>query len=117
MKCVIIFPVNDCACVTSRFQTTEQISVIFGSNSKAKLAARTVFGLAHRHGDILREGWRNLLDCLVQLYKAQLLPEVLIRVEDFVDPTGSVCLVRKEAQNMQRLDLSLYLQIFFSKHC
>lgn len=61
-------------------QTTEQIVINFGSYSKARLAARTMFGLAHRHGDILREGWRNILDCLVSLFKAQLLPEILIRV-------------------------------------
>ena len=47
---------------------------------KAQLAARTVFGLAHRHGDILREGWKNILDCLLQLYRAKLLPEILVHV-------------------------------------
>ena len=47
---------------------------------KAQLAAKTVFGLAHRHGDILREGWKNILDCMLQLYRAKLVPEVLIKV-------------------------------------
>lgn len=53
---------------------------MFGSNNKAQLAARTVFGLAHRHGDILREGWKNILDCMLQLYRAKLLPKGLIEV-------------------------------------
>ena len=61
-------------------QNPDQIPIVFGMNPKAKLAAKTVFGLAHRHGDILREGWKNILDCMVQLYRARLLPEVLIKV-------------------------------------
>lgn len=52
----------------------------FGSNSKAQLAASTVFNLAHRHGDILREGWKNLLDCVLQLFKAKLLPKSMVEV-------------------------------------
>ena len=67
---------------TYAVQSLEQIAIVFGSNHKAKLAARTVFGLAHRHGDILREGWKNILDCMVQLYRARLLPDVLIQVCD-----------------------------------
>ena len=47
---------------------------------KAQLAARTVFGLAHRHGDILREGWKNILDCMLQLFRAKLLPKCMIEV-------------------------------------
>ena len=69
---------------------------MFGSNSKAQLAAKTVFGLAHRHGDILGEGWKNLLDCMLQLYRAKLLPSDMVEVQDFVDPSGRVSLVREE---------------------
>ena len=61
------------------------------------MAAKTVFALAHRHGDILREGWKNILDCMMQLYRAKMLPEVLIIVEDFLDPTGRISLIREEA--------------------
>lgn len=52
----------------------------FGGNMKAKLAAQTVFQLTHRHGDILREGWKNILDCMIQLFRAKLLPKSLIEV-------------------------------------
>ena len=61
-------------------QTPENIPIAFGSNLKAQLAARTVFGLAHRHGDILREGWKNILDCMLQLFRAKLLPKCMIEV-------------------------------------
>jgi brefeldin A-resistance guanine nucleotide exchange factor 1 len=33
-----------------------------GSNTKAKLATKSVFALAHKHGDILRDGWKNILE-------------------------------------------------------
>jgi len=53
---------------------------MFGHNAKAQLAARTVFGLAHRHSDILHDGWKNILDCMLQLFRAKLLAEVLVVV-------------------------------------
>ena len=74
---------------------------MFGSNAKAQLAARTVFALAHRHGDILREGWRNILDIILPLFRAKLLPTQMVEVEDFVDPTGRISLIREEMP-MQR---------------
>jgi len=58
----------------------ENIAIGFGNNAKAQVAARTVFGLAHRHADIVHEGWKNILDCMLQLYRAKLLAEVLVRV-------------------------------------
>ncbi|KAH3746618.1 hypothetical protein DPMN_181027 [Dreissena polymorpha] len=63
-------------------QAPENIPIQFGMNNKAQLAARTVFTLAHRHGDILREGWKNILDCMLQLYRAKLLPKSMIEVFD-----------------------------------
>jgi len=61
-------------------QTVENIPISFGHNAKAQLAARTVFGLAHRHSDILHDGWKNILDCMLQLFRAKLLAEVLVMV-------------------------------------
>ena len=61
-------------------KSIDQISVNFGMNNKAQLACKTVFQLTHNHGDILRDGWKNILDCIIQLYKAKLLPKVLIEV-------------------------------------
>ena len=49
-------------------------------NLKAQLAARTMFALAYRHGDILREGWQNILDCMLQLYRAKMLPTSMVEV-------------------------------------
>ena len=65
------------------YQSPDTIPASFGTNLKAQLAARTVFGLAHRHGDILREGWKNILDCMLQLYRARLLPKSMVEVGIF----------------------------------
>ncbi|XP_013395195.1 Golgi-specific brefeldin A-resistance guanine nucleotide exchange factor 1 isoform X4 [Lingula anatina] len=83
----------------STSETAEHIPVTFGNNTKAQLAARTVFGLAHRHGDILREGWKNIIDCMLQLFRAKLLPEVFVKVEDFLDPSGRISLIKEETKD------------------
>lgn len=61
-------------------QPSDNLSVTFGTNIKAQLSARTAFSLAHKHGDILREGWQNLLVCMMQLFKTKLLPKMLTEV-------------------------------------
>jgi golgi-specific brefeldin A-resistance guanine nucleotide exchange factor 1 len=64
-------------------------------NRKARLAATLVFSIAHAHGDILRDGWKNIVECIIHLYKAKLLPSALVEVEDFLDPTGRITLVKQ----------------------
>jgi brefeldin A-resistance guanine nucleotide exchange factor 1 len=67
-------------------ETPNNLTITFGLNPKAQLAAKTVFNLACCHGDIVREGWKNLLDCMLQLYHCNLLPKVMVEVR-----TGSLC--------------------------
>lgn len=64
----------------SFLQNPESLTVSFGMNPKARLAARTVFSLVHDHGDILREGWRPIFDCILQLFRCKLLPKILVEV-------------------------------------
>lgn len=66
-------------CVCS-IQSAENLPTVFGSNGKAQVAAKTVFHLAHRHGDILREGWKNIMDSMLQLFRAELLPKAMVEV-------------------------------------
>ncbi|XP_078055477.1 Golgi-specific brefeldin A-resistance guanine nucleotide exchange factor 1 isoform X2 [Mustelus asterias] len=77
-------------------ETVENLPNVFGSNAKAQLAAKTVFNLSHRHGDILREGWKNIMDAMLQLFRAELLPKAMVEVEDFVEPNGKISLQREE---------------------
>ncbi|UMM22956.1 hypothetical protein L5515_003908 [Caenorhabditis briggsae] len=72
----------------------EVVSLAFGENHKAQLATRTLFYLVHENGNILREGWRNLFEVLLQLFRARLLPAELIEVEDYVDEKGWVSIQR-----------------------
>jgi brefeldin A-resistance guanine nucleotide exchange factor 1 len=88
----------------SSVESAETIPIHFGNNAKAQLAARTVFSLAQSHGHILREGWKNILDCMLQLYRAKLLPEILVKVEDFLEPSGKVSLIREDVAPNQRYD-------------
>ncbi|GFR62155.1 Golgi-specific brefeldin A-resistance guanine nucleotide exchange factor 1 [Elysia marginata] len=99
----------------SAVESPESLPAIFGSNLKAQLAARTVFGLAHRHGDILREGWKNIMDCMLQLFRAKLLPKSMVEVEDFADIMGKISIIREDPSAFQRSEsgvLSSFVSYF-----
>ncbi|KAK1791614.1 hypothetical protein P4O66_013617 [Electrophorus voltai] len=85
-----------CKFTTLSSESVENLPTVFGSNPKAQVAAKTVFNLAHRHGDILREGWKNIMDAMLQLFRAELLPKPMVEVEDFVEPNGKISLQREE---------------------
>ncbi|XP_030628430.1 Golgi-specific brefeldin A-resistance guanine nucleotide exchange factor 1 isoform X3 [Chanos chanos] len=85
-----------CKFTTLSSESVENLPTVFGSNGKAQIAAKTVFKLAHRHGDILREGWKNIMDSMLQLFRAELLPKAMVEVEDFVEPSGKISLQREE---------------------
>ena len=56
--------------------------VVFGEDVKACAATRTIFGIAHRHGDALRQGWCNILDTLLRMTKISLVPEDILLGEE-----------------------------------
>ncbi|XP_058238786.1 Golgi-specific brefeldin A-resistance guanine nucleotide exchange factor 1 isoform X3 [Hemibagrus wyckioides] len=85
-----------CKFTTLNSESVENLPTVFGSNAKAQIAAKTTFSLAHRHGDILREGWKNIMDAMLQLFRAELLPKSMVEVEDFVEPNGKISLQREE---------------------
>uniref|UniRef100_G3PNV7 SEC7 domain-containing protein n=1 Tax=Gasterosteus aculeatus aculeatus TaxID=481459 RepID=G3PNV7_GASAC len=85
-----------CKFTTLSSESVENLPTVFGSNNKAQTAAKTVFDLAHRHGDILREGWKNIMDSMLQLFRSKLLPKAMVEVEDFVEPSGKISLQREE---------------------
>uniref|UniRef100_M3ZUN6 Golgi brefeldin A resistant guanine nucleotide exchange factor 1 n=1 Tax=Xiphophorus maculatus TaxID=8083 RepID=M3ZUN6_XIPMA len=85
-----------CKFTTLASESVENLPTVFGSNNKAQTAAKTVFDLAHKHGNILREGWKNILESMLQLFRAQLLPKAMVEMEDFVEPNGKISLQREE---------------------
>ncbi|CAF3875585.1 unnamed protein product [Rotaria sp. Silwood2] len=91
----------------------ENLPIQFGLNRKARLAATVVFNIAHVHGDILRDGWKNILECIIHLYKAKLLPSVLVEVEDFLDPTGRTTLIKEQITQTPKTDTGLFSSLAF----
>ncbi|XP_054653677.1 Golgi-specific brefeldin A-resistance guanine nucleotide exchange factor 1 isoform X2 [Dunckerocampus dactyliophorus] len=85
-----------CKFTTLSSESVENLPTVFGSNTKAQTAAKTVFDLAHQHGNILRDGWKNIMESMLQLFRAELLPKAMVEVEDFVEPNGKICLQREE---------------------
>ncbi|CAJ1057648.1 Golgi-specific brefeldin A-resistance guanine nucleotide exchange factor 1 isoform X6 [Xyrichtys novacula] len=85
-----------CKFTTLSSESVENLPTVFGSNNKAQTAAKTVFDLAHRHGNILREGWKNIMDSMLQLFRAELLPKAMVEVDDFVESSGKISLQREE---------------------
>ena len=66
--------------------------VLFGEDIKACAATRTAFGIAHKHGDVLRQGWCNILDTILRMSKIELIPESI------VDPGSDESQQRPELQ-------------------
>ncbi|TNN16797.1 Golgi-specific brefeldin A-resistance guanine nucleotide exchange factor 1 [Schistosoma japonicum] len=71
------------------------LPIMLGRNTKACLALHLVFIIASRHADILRYGWHSLLDCLLQLFRANLLPNELLESEDFLISSRKVYITTK----------------------
>ncbi|CAL8090226.1 unnamed protein product [Calicophoron daubneyi] len=73
----------------------ETLPVSLGRNAKARLALRLVFVLTSRHADILRYGWHSLLECLLQLFRSNLMADELTESEDFISSSHRVRLTTK----------------------
>ncbi|XP_015907017.1 Golgi-specific brefeldin A-resistance guanine nucleotide exchange factor 1 isoform X3 [Parasteatoda tepidariorum] len=93
-------------------ETPKTLPLSFGSNTKAQIATKAMFLLAHHHGDILREGWKNILDCVLQLFKASLLPKELVEAEDFVNPKGVISLIREDVPIIPRAESGLFSSFY-----
>jgi brefeldin A-resistance guanine nucleotide exchange factor 1 len=59
-------------------------AVQLGGDAKAQLALRTLAALVHAHAHTTQDGWKNILDCLLTLFHARLLPVQFVHCEDFV---------------------------------
>ena len=69
--------VSECVCLFTPLYSLPPISIqaptsavlTLGTNPKAQKSAKVMFSLAHYHGNILREGWKNILEVLWYLFK------------------------------------------------
>ncbi|CAD5221044.1 unnamed protein product [Bursaphelenchus xylophilus] len=95
----------------------DQAVYAFGENFKAQLSTKLMFDLIHKHGDHLRAGWKNVIDCLLKLFRMQILPQSLTMVEDFVDPRGVISVQRpkiKKSASKQETSLMRWLGGFYA---
>lgn len=88
-----------------------QVNVTYGQNLKAQSATKTVFGLVQKHGDCMRESWKNIFEVLGQLFKLKLLPKSLIEVDDFCKPNGKLLLVAERIIT-QKSDVGLFSSLY-----
>lgn len=59
--------------------------VALGESAKARAAIEAMFAVANRYGDLVRGGWRNVLECVMRLHRLELLPPGVIAA-DAEDP-------------------------------
>lgn len=96
--------------LTSSAGPADVIAVEFGSNAKAQLAAKTLFRLVTLHGDILRDGWKNVVEVLLQLFRCRLLPLDFTQSPDLLE--GSVSLYRPTNNTQPRVEPSLLSSLY-----
>ena len=56
----------------------------FSSQPKAQWSLTLMFSLVHTHYDVIREGWRDVLTCILQVYAMGLLPPSMLLLDDHV---------------------------------
>ena len=71
----------------SRFTTlllppdpSTSVALSLAGELRARLSLQVMLSLCRQHGAMMREGWKNLLDCLLSLFRARLLPEEMVQV-------------------------------------
>jgi brefeldin A-resistance guanine nucleotide exchange factor 1 len=79
---------------TSVSEHPDQAVYAFAQNYKAQISTQLMFQLIRKHGDNLRAGWKNVIDCVLQLFRMQVLPPCLTMVEDYVDPRCIISIYR-----------------------
>lgn len=85
-------------------QTQNNLVIKFGLSKKSQLAMKTVFSLVHHHGDNIREGWTNVFDLILTLYKNGLLPKCYVEAEDFIQHSGKIALVYEDIPSLPKQD-------------
>ncbi|KAF9333370.1 GDP/GTP exchange factor for ARF [Podila minutissima] len=90
--------------------TVSDLAVQFGKSYKGQLAAVVAFGVANEHGNMIRAGWKPILEIIKNLFVNSLLPGSMLEVEDFLSGTTMIMLkapVVPEVKEKARQDSSL----------
>jgi brefeldin A-resistance guanine nucleotide exchange factor 1 len=66
------------------------LSIRFGTNQKAQLAAVVLFSIAISNGAAIRTGWVQIFELYQTLFVYSLLPASLLNMEDFLAGTSTI---------------------------
>ena len=92
-------------------EKTPNAQVTMSEDTKAVLAVVTVFCIANKHGDNIRSGWRNIVDCIVRLHKLKLLPANVTQIEEMKDVRVTTKRVESQASQTKSLLHSVSTQL------
>ncbi|KAG0242430.1 GDP/GTP exchange factor for ARF [Actinomortierella wolfii] len=90
--------------------TVSDLAVQFGKSYKGQLASVVAFGVANEHGNMIRNGWKPIMEIIKNLFVNSLLPESMLEVEDFLEGTIMIPLkppAEPEVKEKVRQDSSL----------
>ncbi|KAG1623531.1 hypothetical protein G6F45_010888 [Rhizopus arrhizus] len=96
--------------VAGQKYVVSKLAVQLGRNYKGQLAAVVLFTVVTSHGDSLRKGWTKVLKIIRNLFLSSLLPNAMLRVEDFLSRTRDIPLkpkTPKPSKDTTRRDGSL----------
>lgn len=77
--------------------TVSPLSVRFGMNLKAQMAAVVLFTIANNNGASIRAGWTDIFEVYQTLFTHSLLPPNLLAMEDFLSGESVIPLKPKAA--------------------
>jgi brefeldin A-resistance guanine nucleotide exchange factor 1 len=77
-------------------------AIDLGNSEKAKAALEATFAIANLYGDMVHSGWRHVLDCIVRLHKADLLPPSVIAADGEGIEDARVRMPRPSANNANK---------------
>ena len=88
----------------------DAVAIEFGGNAKSQLAAKMLIKLVIQHGDILREGWKNVVEILMQCFRCRLLPDSLTLSPDLLE--GNISLMKPTSNSAPRVEPSLLSSLY-----
>ncbi|PIA55523.1 hypothetical protein AQUCO_00700074v1 [Aquilegia coerulea] len=80
------------------YASGEETLYAFSNDLKPRMATLAVFTIANKFADVIRGGWRNLVDCLLKLKKLKLLPQSVVE-PDTSSPSPSDILTHSKSES------------------
>ncbi|KAL5698166.1 Nucleolar GTP-binding protein 2 [Ranunculus cassubicifolius] len=72
------------------YASAEETLYAFSNDLKPRMATLAVFTIANNFADVIRGGWRNIVDCLLKLKKLKLLPQSVVEPDGATTSSADV---------------------------